>query len=68
MNYEHYNTITLFRRIHINKTNTLTECGICQYWYFKGIGSKHEAHLCNSCHDLMQKAKNFNHVAVASVK
>ena len=27
-----------------------------------------EAYLCNSCHDLMQKAMNFNDVAIVSIK
>ena len=29
---------------------------------------KFEPYLCNGCHDLMQKAINFNNVAVVSVK
>ena len=28
----------------------------------------HEPHLCNGCDDLMQKAINFNDVAIVSVK
>ena len=28
----------------------------------------YEPYLCNGCHDLMQKAMNFNGVAVASIK
>ena len=31
-------------------------------------GFKYEPHLCNGCHDLMQKAMNFNDVAIVSVK
>ena len=29
---------------------------------------KYEPYLCNGCHDLMQKAMNFNDVAIVSVK
>ena len=29
---------------------------------------KYEPYLCNNCHDLMQKAMNFNDVAIVSVK
>ena len=29
---------------------------------------KFEQYICNVCHDLMQKATNFNFVAVASIK
>ena len=28
----------------------------------------YEPYLCNGCHDLMQKAINFNDVAIASIK
>ena len=38
------------------------------YWYFKNIGFKYEPHLCNSSHDLLQKAMNFNDVAIFYVK
>ena len=37
-------------------------------WYFLDKNFKYEPYLCNGCHDLMQKAINFNNVAVASVK
>ena len=44
------------------------ECDIWHYWYFKSIGFKYEKYLCNSCHDLMQKAMSFNNVAIVYVK
>ena len=28
----------------------------------------YEPHLCNGCHDLMQKAMSFKHVAIVSIK
>ena len=37
-------------------------------WCFKDIGFKYEPYLCNGCHDLMQKAIEFNDVAIVSVK
>ena len=33
---------------------------------FLDKGFKYEPYLCNSCHDLMQKAMNFNDVAIVS--
>ena len=39
-----------------------------RYWYFKDIGFKCQPYLCNGCHDLMQKAINFNNIAIAYVK
>ena len=44
------------------------KCDICRYWCFKGISFKYEKYLCNSCHDLMQKAMSFNNVATVYVK
>ena len=54
--------------IDVNKTNLSKECDICHYCYFKDIGFKYEKYLCNGCHDLMQKAMNFNNVAIVYVK
>ena len=45
------------------------------YWYFKDIGFKYEPYLCNCCYGfyrkkngLMQKAINFNDLAIVSIK
>ena len=35
---------------------------------FLDKGFKYEPYLCNGCHHLMQKAVNFNNVAIFSVK
>ena len=32
------------------------------------IKTLNEKYLCNGCHDLMQKAMNFNDVAILSIK
>ena len=42
--------------------------GICHYWYFLDKNFNYEKHLCNGCHDLMQKAMSFNDVAIVSIK
>ena len=44
------------------------ECHICHYWYFLDKNFSYELHLCNGCHDLMQKAMSFNYVAIVSIK
>ena len=36
---------------------------IIVYWNYK-----YEPYLCNGCHDFMQKAMNFNDVAIVSMK
>ena len=46
----------------------LKKCDICYYWYFNEISFKFEKYLCNGCHDLMQKAMNFNNIAIVYVK
>ena len=63
-----YERIDISEGIDVNKTNLLKECDICHYWYFKDIGFKYEPYLCNSCHDLMQKAMSFNNIATVYVK
>ena len=63
-----YDGIDISEGIDINKTNASEECKICHYWYFKDIDFKYEPYLCNGCHGLMQKAINFNDVAIVSAK
>ena len=55
-----YDRVDLLERIDINKTNASTECNICYYWYFLDKNFKYQPYLCIGCHDLMQKAINFN--------
>ena len=62
-----YDRINVSEGIDVNKTNASKECDICHYWYFLDKGFKYEPYLCNGCHDLRQKAINFNDVAIVSV-
>ena len=62
-----YDRIDISEGIDINKTNASKECNICHYWYFLSKNFNNEPYLCNGCHDLMQKAMNFNDVAIVSV-
>ena len=59
-----YDRIDISEAIDVNKTSTSRECDVCHYWYFKDICFKYEPHLCNGCHDLMQKAMSSNDVAI----
>ena len=70
MNYKmpEYDRIDISEGIDINKTSASKECDICQYWYFSDKNFSYEPYLCNGCHDLMQKAMNFNYVVIASIK
>ena len=60
--------IHILEGIDIKKTNASKECKVCHYWYFTDIGFKYEPYLCNGCHGLMQKAINFNDIAIVYVK
>ena len=63
-----YSRIDISEGIDINKTDASKECDICHHWYCLDKNFKYELYLCNGCHDLMQKAMNFNNVAIVSVK
>ena len=63
-----YDRIDISKGIDINKTNASNECDICHYWYFLDKNFKYEPYLRNGCHDLIQKAINFNDVAITSIK
>ena len=41
---------------------------IYHYWYFLDEGFQYEPYLCNSGHDLIEKAMNFNDAAIFSIK
>ena len=62
-----YDKIDISERIDVNKTSASKEWDICHYWYFKDKGFQCEPYLCNDCHNLMQKAMNFNDVTIVSV-
>ena len=63
-----YDRIDISEEIDIKKINASKECDICHYWYFLDRNFNYEPYLCNGCHDLMQKAINFNDVAIVSIK
>ena len=63
-----YDRINISEGIDINKANASKDCDICHYWYFLAKNFTYEHYLCNGCHDLMQKAMNFNNVAIVSIK
>ena len=60
--------IDISEGIDINKTTASKECDGCHYLYFLDKNFSHEPYLCNSFHDLMQKAMNFNDVTIVSTK
>ena len=63
-----YDRIDISEGIDINKTNASKECDIFHYWYFLDKKFNYEPYLSNGRHDIMQKAINFNDVAIVSIK
>ena len=64
-----YDRIDISEGIDINKSNDKSkDCGILYYWYFLDRNFSYQKYLCNGCHDLMQRAMNFNDVAFVSIK
>ena len=63
-----YERIDISEGIDVNKTNLSKECDICPDWCFKDVGFKYEPYLCNGCHDVMQKAMDFNNIAIVYIK
>ena len=59
-----YDGINISEGIDTNKSNESKECDICHYWYFLDKNVKYEPYLCNG---LIQKAMNFNDVAIVSI-
>ena len=70
LNYKmlEYDRIDISEGTNINKTDASKDCVISHYWYFLDKNFSYELYLCNGCHDLMQKAMNFNNVAIVSIK
>ena len=60
-----YERIDISEGIDVNKSNKSKECNICHYWCYLDKSFNYEPYLCYVCHDLMQKAMNFNDVIVA---
>ena len=64
-----YDRIYILGGIDVNKSNDKSkECHICHFSYFLYKNFTYEQHLCDGCHDLIQKAMSFNDVAIVSIK
>ena len=63
-----YDRIDISGGIDMNKTKKSRECNVSHYWYLLDKNFNYEPYLCNGCHDFMQKAMNFNDVAIVSIK
>ena len=62
-----YDRLDISEGIDMDKTNKSRKCDIFHYWYFVDKNFNYKPYLCNGCHNLMQKAMNFNDVAIVSI-
>ena len=60
----YYDTIDIFERIDVNKTNESKECNICNYWYFLDKGFKFQQDVCHRCHALLMMSINLSNSAI----
>ena len=63
-----YDRIEVSEGINVNKTNGLSVCIICDYWYFPNIRFKFQPEVFNDSHNLMKKYMNVNDFAIPFVK
>ena len=62
-----YDRIDILEGIDINKASACKKSDICHYRHFLDKNFNYEPYHCNGCHDLMQKAMNFNDFAIVSI-
>ena len=60
--------IDVSKGIDINETSTSKECMLYHYWYFKDVGFKFEAHVCNKCDFVLVTVYELKDVAGLNVK
>ena len=41
---------------------------LCSHWYFKDVGFKFEAHVCNKCHDVLMTAYELKNIAILNAE
>ena len=54
--------------IDVNKINSSIGLIICHYWYILETEFRFQSKVGDDCYDLMEKALNFNDIAVVYVK
>ena len=63
-----YERIDISEGIDLNKSNKSIKCMICNYWYFKDIGFKHEPYACNKCHDFLITVFDLNNFIILNIR
>ena len=63
-----YERIDISEGINFDKSDKSKEGLICHYWYFKDIGYKYEAYVCNKCHDLLMFVYDLKNFTILNIK
>ena len=63
-----YEKIDVSEGIETSKTSASKECMLFHYWYFKNVGFKFEAHVCNKYHNILMTAYELKKTAILNVK
>ena len=63
-----YERIDVSGGIGVNKTSLSKEYMLCHYWYFKDVGFKFEAHVCNKCYNVLMTAYELKNIAILNAK
>ena len=57
-----------YKMLEYDRTDISEGIDICHYWYFLDKNFNYEPYFSSGCRDSMQKAMNFNDVAIVSIK
>ena len=63
-----YDRTDISEGIDIDKTSESKECMLCHYCYFKDIGYKFQAYLCNGCHAVWMMVYELKNIAILNAK
>ena len=63
-----YERIDISAGSNFDKSDKSKQCMICHYLYFKDIGYKYEAHVCNKCHDLLMVVYDLKNFMILNIK
>ena len=63
-----YKRIDRTEGIGLNKSKESIKCMICRYCYFRDIGFKYQAYICNGCHGFNMDIMNLSDIFILCVK
>ena len=55
------------KELTLKKTVNSKEFMLCHYWYFKDVGFRFGAHVCNKCHNILMTANELTNTVILNV-